>query len=64
MENDEPLQEGSNHVGHEHMTLSEGGDASSYIEYKAIYDFESRNPDELPFRTGDIILVSILRLRT
>jgi hypothetical protein len=35
-----------------------GGDTSGYIEYKAVYDFDSRNPDELPFKAGDIIMVS------
>jgi len=59
VENEEQIQDVSNHVSHEHMALSENGDLSSYIEYKAIYDFESRNPDELPFKTGDIILVTV-----
>ena len=43
-------------------SMSEGGDTSGYIQYKAIYDFDSRNPDELPFKAGDIIMVSFYRL--
>ena len=43
---------------HEPMSLSEGGDMSGYIQYRAIYDFDSRNPDELPFKAGDIIMVN------
>ena len=30
-----------------------------HIEYRAIYDFDSSNPDELPFKSGDIIIVSV-----
>ena len=40
--------------------MSEGGDTSGYLQYKAIYDFDSRNPDELPFKAGDIIMVSFI----
>jgi len=38
--------------------MNDSGDTSGYIQYKAIYDFDSRNPDELPFKAGDIIMVS------
>ena len=38
-------------------SFKESGDTSGYIQYKAIYDFDSRNPDELPFKAGDIIMV-------
>jgi SH3 domain len=37
--------------------MNDSGDTSGYIQYKAIYDFDSRNPDELPFKAGDIIMV-------
>ena len=43
-----------------HEPMSSGGDTSGYIEYTAIYDFDSRNPDELPFKAGDIIMVSTI----
>ena len=39
-------------------SFNENGDTTGYIQYKAIYDFDSRNPDELPFKAGDIIMVS------
>jgi hypothetical protein len=35
-----------------------GGDANGYVQYKAVYDFETQNPDELSFRAGDVIMVS------
>ena len=38
-------------------SMNDSGDTSGYIQYKAIYDFDSRNPDELPFKAGDIIMV-------
>ena len=44
----------------EPMSLNESGDTSGYIKYMALYDFDSRNPDELPFKAGDIIMVNKL----
>jgi hypothetical protein len=46
----------------EPVSLNESGDTSGYIKYKALYDFDSRNPDELPFKAGDIIMVSLNKL--
>merc|ERR1719362_787498 len=32
-------------------------DLSGYVKYKALYDYEARNADELSFKAGDMIMV-------
>jgi len=32
-------------------------DLSGYVQYRALYDYEARNPDELAFKVNDIIMV-------
>lgn len=39
----------------EAMTAS--SDLTGYVQYRALYDYEARNPDELAFSVGDIIMV-------
>ena len=36
-----------------------GGDDDETVEYRAVYDFEASNDDELGFRIGDVITVRI-----
>ena len=39
----------------EAMTAST--DLTGYVQYRALYDYEARNPDELAFSVNDIIMV-------
>merc|ERR1719228_3082684 len=32
-------------------------DLTGYVQYRALYDYEARNPDELAFQVNDIIMV-------
>merc|ERR1719427_2183199 len=32
-------------------------DLTGYVQYRALYDYEARNPDELAFKVNDIIMV-------
>ena len=32
-------------------------DLTGYVQYRALYDYEARNPDELAFSVNDIIMV-------
>ena len=42
------------------MSVSGGGsDDDETVEYRAVYDFEASNDDELGFRIGDVIMVRI-----
>lgn len=36
---------------------------SGYAKYRAIYEFEARNSDEISFQPGDIVMVSVFGYR-
>lgn len=52
-----PVRAGSIHEP-ETPTQEDGVGVSAPVYYRALYDFESRNPDELGFVAGAVILVS------
>ena len=37
--------------------VSSSSDAKDFVEYKALYDYSSDNPDDLAFKAGDILIV-------
>jgi len=45
------------HSSSQQPALVRGTQSAEYVEYRAVYDFESTNADELPFKVGDIISV-------
>merc|ERR1712088_426211 len=39
------------------MGVAASSDLTGYVQYRALYDYEARNPDELAFKVNDIIMV-------
>merc|ERR1711962_1915481 len=47
----------SSTVGEAREAVAASSDLTGYVQYKALYDYEARNPDELAFKVNDIIMV-------
>merc|ERR550534_3575012 len=47
----------SSTVGEAREAVAASSDLTGYVQYRALYDYEARNPDELAFKVNDIIMV-------
>jgi len=44
-------------AGEAREAVAASSDLTGYVQYRALYDYEARNPDELAFKVNDIIMV-------
>ena len=47
----------SSAAGETREAVAASTDLTGYVQYRALYDYEARNPDELAFKVNDIIMV-------
>merc|ERR1719209_1191671 len=47
----------SSAAGETREAVAASSDLTGYVQYRALYDYEARNPDELAFKVNDIIMV-------
>merc|ERR1719209_838112 len=47
----------SSSAGETRKAVAASSDLTGYVQYRALYDYEARNPDELAFKVNDIIMV-------